>query len=145
MPRGEPSSSYIFRPQFPNARSCRQTQRAFFVVGNARLRLGVFDGHGSGCGGVFVGGGEGFFENSLEELRGVSAGVLNFCLHCTTGRHQHLNPLHDRGLLGDWWEGDQDVREVRQTDIRLPSPLVCDRLNFWLLTSHQQQDEILTG
>ncbi len=53
--------------------------------------------------------GEGFFEDGLEEVGGVGAGVLDLRFQRTAGRHQRLHPLHDRGLLGEGWEGDHKV------------------------------------
>ena len=52
---------------------------------------------------------EGFFEDGLEEVGGVGAGLLDLRFQRTAGRHQRLHPLHDRGLLGEGWEGDEKI------------------------------------
>jgi hypothetical protein len=54
-------------------------------------------------------GGEGLFEDGLEKLGGVGAGVLDFRFQGPTNRHQRLHTLHDGGLLFKGWEWDQDV------------------------------------
>ena len=51
-------------------------------------------------------GGEGFFEDGLEEVGGVGAGVLDLRFQRPAGRHRCFHTLHDRGLLGEGWEGD---------------------------------------
>ena len=55
--------------------------------------------------GLLWGRGEGFFEDGLEEVGGVGAGVLDLRFKAAAGRHQRLHPLHDGGLLGEGWEG----------------------------------------
>ncbi len=73
-------------------------------------------------------GGEGFFEDGLEEIGGVSAGLIDLRFQRTAGRHQRLHPLHNRGLLGKRWERNRDVLALRDGDIVLTSR--SDELNI---------------
>ena len=46
------------------------------------------------------GGSEGFFEDGLEELGGMGAGVLDFRFQFSARLHQCLVTLNDGGLFG---------------------------------------------
>ena len=53
-----------------------------------------------------INGGEGFFEDGLEEVGGVGAGVRDLRFQRLAMRHQRLHSGDDGRLLGEGWEGD---------------------------------------
>jgi hypothetical protein len=61
----------------------------------------------------YSGGCESFLEFGLEELGGVIASLLDLCFQRQTCRHQFLNSLQDRSLLGKRWDGDDDTTAAR--------------------------------
>ena len=44
----------------------------------------------------------------MEEVGGVRAGVLDLRFQRAAGRQQRLHSLHDRGLLRQRWERDDE-------------------------------------
>ena len=60
----------------------------------------------SGCGG------EGGFEDGLEEVGGVGARVRDFSSQRADAARQRRHARHDRRLLGQRRERDENVRQV---------------------------------
>ena len=64
-------------------------------------------------------GGEGFFEDGLEEVGGVGAGTLDLGFEFAAGGHEGFDPFDDGGLLGERWEGKRAGQYLSFLEIRL--------------------------
>ena len=107
---------YRTKPRFPQGNEA-------LSLAKQRHRLRSKSAAGSGdprrarC--SLSGGGEGFFEDGLEEVGGVGAGVLDLGGQRSAMLHQRLHSLHDRGLLRERWERQAKIRYMLRFQVRL--------------------------